>query len=338
RVVITSAATTAVVAALVMTTRISVKVMLAWSTCAQMGFMLMQCGLGVWEMALLHLVAHSLYKAHAFLGAGGAVRRASLVQLTPQAARPGLTGLVCGMLLGMAMTVLGSFVHPVIVEPLFNDFRSMPAGEMRSSILSIAEREGVSLDDVLIADASRRTSTLNAYVSGFGGTRRVVVYDTLLTDAPRREVLLVIAHELGHARDHDVAIGTTLGAVGVLIGVGVLSLLLGSAGVRRRYDDVRAGDVAVVPLVLALSAVTALLTSPVQSTVSRAMEARADRTSLEVTHDEQAFVDLHRRLALRSLADPTPPAISQFWFGSHPTVLQRVGIARALAAEEGRTQ
>ncbi len=96
--------TTAVVAALVMTTRISVKVMLAWSTCAQMGFMLMQCGLGVWEMALLHLVAHSLYKAHAFLGAGGAVRRASLVQLTPQAAKPDLSGLLFGVLLGMVMT------------------------------------------------------------------------------------------------------------------------------------------------------------------------------------------------------------------------------------------
>lgn len=95
---------TAVLAALVMTTRISIKVMLAWSTCAQMGFMLMQCGLGVWEMALLHLVAHSLYKAHAFLGAGGAVRRASLVQLTPQAAPPDASGLALGLLLGVGMT------------------------------------------------------------------------------------------------------------------------------------------------------------------------------------------------------------------------------------------
>lgn len=78
---------TAVLAALVMSTRISVKVMLAWSTCAQMGFMLVQIGLGLWPMALLHLVAHSLYKAHAFLGAGGAVRRAMVRSLsTPPAA------------------------------------------------------------------------------------------------------------------------------------------------------------------------------------------------------------------------------------------------------------
>jgi len=97
---------TAVLAALVMTTRISIKVMLAWSTCAQMGFMLMQCGLGAWEMALLHLVAHSLYKAHAFLGAGGAVRRTMLVQLTPRAAAPGPLALAVGALVGVGMTLL----------------------------------------------------------------------------------------------------------------------------------------------------------------------------------------------------------------------------------------
>ena len=101
---VVAGATTAVVAALVMTTRISVKVMLAWSTCAQMGFMLIQCGLGVWEMALLHLVAHSLYKAHSFLGAGGAVRRASLEKLTPRGAPPSLSGLAVGVLIGAAMT------------------------------------------------------------------------------------------------------------------------------------------------------------------------------------------------------------------------------------------
>ncbi|MBP6504358.1 MAG: NADH-quinone oxidoreductase subunit L [Rhodoferax sp.] len=97
---------TAVLAALVMTTRISIKVMLAWSTCAQMGFMLMQCGLGAWEMALLHLVAHSLYKAHAFLGAGGAVRRAMLVQLAPRARAPGPLALVAGALVGAGMVLV----------------------------------------------------------------------------------------------------------------------------------------------------------------------------------------------------------------------------------------
>ena len=103
-------ASTAVLAAVVMTTRISIKVMLAWSTCAQMGFMLMQCGLGAWDMALLHLLAHSLYKAHAFLGAGGAVRRAMLQQLTPNTPAPSALALFFGALAGVGMTLAASTV------------------------------------------------------------------------------------------------------------------------------------------------------------------------------------------------------------------------------------
>jgi NAD(P)H-quinone oxidoreductase subunit 5 len=95
---------TAVVAALVMTTRVSIKVSLAWSTCAQMGFMLMQCGLGLYALALLHLVAHSLYKCHAFLAAGGAVEQNRLRQMTPAAPPVGAVTWSLGALVGLAVT------------------------------------------------------------------------------------------------------------------------------------------------------------------------------------------------------------------------------------------
>ncbi len=111
-------AATAVLAALVMTTRISIKVMLAWSTCAQMGFMLMQCGLGAWDMALLHLLAHSLYKAHAFLGAGGAVRRAQLTQLTPTAPAAGWGATLAGAAMGVAMVIAAGALWSVWVPGL----------------------------------------------------------------------------------------------------------------------------------------------------------------------------------------------------------------------------
>ncbi len=106
--------TTAVLAALVMTTRISSKVSLAWSTCAQMGFMLMQCGLGAWEMALLHLLAHSLYKAHAFLGAGGTVRQTQRKQLAAKAVAPGTGSLVIGMVLALAATVVAGYAWSLL--------------------------------------------------------------------------------------------------------------------------------------------------------------------------------------------------------------------------------
>jgi NAD(P)H-quinone oxidoreductase subunit 5 len=104
---------TAVVAALVMTTRISIKVALAWSTCAQMGFMLMQCGLGLWEMALLHLVAHSLYKAHAFLGAGGVVRRTQVRQLAPAAPPAGVSMQLAAAAGALALAALAAWLFGV---------------------------------------------------------------------------------------------------------------------------------------------------------------------------------------------------------------------------------
>jgi NAD(P)H-quinone oxidoreductase subunit 5 len=96
---------TAVIAGIIMTTRVSIKVSLAWSTCAQMGFMLLQCGLGLWGMALLHLVAHSLYKAHAFFGAGGIVGQTQRQRLSPMPAAPTVGSLATGVAAAAATTL-----------------------------------------------------------------------------------------------------------------------------------------------------------------------------------------------------------------------------------------
>lgn len=235
-----------------------------------------------------------------------------------------------GAVTAAGLTMLGSFVYPVLVEPLSNNFDSMPSGSLRTEIFALAAAENVEIDDVLVADASRRTTTLNAYVSGFGSTRRVVVYDTVLEGLSEPEVRVIVAHELAHAQHHDVLVGTSLGALGAGFGVGLLGLLLRRRGLLDRAGATGAGDPRVVPLVLALAAVGALAASPIENTISRAVEARADRTSLVATDDLATFTTMQRQLALRSLADPTPPRLSQFWFGSHPTVLQRIGLARAV--------
>ncbi len=224
-----------------------------------------------------------------------------------------------------AFVVASSFAYPLLVEPLFNSFTPLEDGPLRTQILQLADDEGVDVDDVLVADASRRTTTLNAYVSGFGGSRRVVVYDTLVDDLPEDQALSVVAHELGHARHGDVLIGTSLGAAGALVGVGLLGLL---AGATERRGRPRMSEVGVVPRVLALAAVATLLASPLESGISRQIETRADVDALAATNAPQPFVALQRRLAVKALSDPTPPAWSQWWFGSHPTVLQRIALAR----------
>ncbi|MFT4011095.1 MAG: M48 family metallopeptidase [Nocardioidaceae bacterium] len=233
-------------------------------------------------------------------------------------------------LAGVVLTFTLSFLYPVLVEPLFNRFTPLPAGPLRTSILELADREGVHVDDVLVADASRRTTTLNAYVSGFGNTKRVVLYDNLIRDLPQRQVELVVAHELGHAKHRDVLLGTTLGAVGSVTGICLLALLLDAEWLRWRGRFDGPADPRLVATVLLLVGVGSLLVAPLQNTVSRAIEARADRASLAATGDTSGFVELQHSLAVSSLADPTPPAWAQFWWGSHPTALQRIGIAKAL--------
>ncbi len=236
---------------------------------------------------------------------------------------------VAGALLG-GLVMLASFVYPVVVEPAFNHFTPLPDGPLRTQILQVAAEEHVHLDDVLVADASRRTTTLNAYVSGFGSTRRVVLYDTVVRDLPRDQVLSIVAHELGHARYDDVLTGSLLAAFGTTLGIALLALVLPL--VRRRPGALR--DPTVVPLVLALVALGTLLSSPVNNGLSRLIETRADVASLQTTRDPAAFVAMQRELALHSLSSQGP-AWSQFWFGSHPTTLQRIAIAEQLGRRMG---
>lgn len=230
-----------------------------------------------------------------------------------------------------ALVVLLSFVFPVLVEPVFNRFTPMPESPLRTELIEMARRDGVPVRDVLVADASRRTTALNAYVSGIGPTRRIVVYDTLLADAPPAEVVSVVAHELGHAKDRDVLTGTALGALGAAALVIGLYLLGGWTGLLRRAGVESLTDPRAIGLLLAVAAVVGLVSTPVQAYVSRLIEARADAHALALTGDPATFEQMQKRLTLVNLADPDPPAWEQTLFGSHPTTVERIAAARAHA-------
>jgi STE24 endopeptidase len=225
------------------------------------------------------------------------------------------------------LVVAGSFLYPLVIEPAFNRFESLPAGALRTDLLELAEQSGSPVEDVLVADASRRTTSLNAYVSGFGSTRRVVLYDTLLAEVPDGEVESIVAHELGHVANDDVLTGTLLGALGAAAAVALLGWLLSWAPLLRRAGADSAGDPRVVPLVLLLVAIGSLVATPVQNLVSRQVEERADLFALDLTRDAQAFIAMQRRLAQTNVSDPDPPAPWQWFFGSHPTAAQRVAMA-----------
>ncbi len=232
------------------------------------------------------------------------------------------------------LVVVGSFLWPVVIEPAFNSFQSMPAGQLRSDLLDLAEENGTPVQDVLVSDASRRTTALNAYVSGFGSTRRIVVYDTVLDRLPDEQVESIVAHELGHVANGDVLTGTLLGALGGAGGVALLGWALSSPRLLRRAGAQGPGDPAVVPLALLLVAVGTLVATPVQNLVSRQVEARADVHALDLTGDPEAFIAVQRGLAGSNLSDPSPPAAWRWYFGSHPTVAERIALAEDWARLE----
>jgi STE24 endopeptidase len=227
-----------------------------------------------------------------------------------------------------ALVVVGSFLWPLVFEPAFNRFDPMAASPLRSDLLALAEKNGTPVQDVLVSDASRRTTTLNAYVSGFGSTRRIVVYDTVLERLPDAQIESIVAHELGHVSADDVLTGTLTGALGAAAGVAALGWLLSIAPLRRRSGADSPGDPRIVALVLFLLAVGTLVSTPVQNLVSRQIESRADVHALDLTADPGAFMAMQRELAVANLSDPDPQAALQWFFGSHPTTAQRIGFAR----------
>lgn len=233
-----------------------------------------------------------------------------------------------------ALTVLLTFVFPVLVEPIFNRFTPMEPGPLRDNLVAMAQRDGVPVRDVLVADASRRTNALNAYVSGLGPTRRIVVFDTLLKEAGPGEVEAVVAHELGHAKDADVLTGTLIGAFGAAGAVCAVYLIGSWTGLLRRAGVESITDPRAVALLMALAAVVGLAAAPAQSLVSRRIEARADAHALALTDDPLTVELMERRLATTNLADVDPPRWEYVMFASHPSVLERIAAARAYARGE----
>ncbi|GAA0567581.1 M48 family metallopeptidase [Paractinoplanes ferrugineus] len=229
------------------------------------------------------------------------------------------------------LVVLLSFILPVLVEPVFNKFTPMPDGPLRTSLLELADRDGVPVRDVLVADASRRTKAVNAYVSGIGPTRRIVVYDTMLTEATPGEVVSVVAHELGHAKDDDVLTGTVLGALGTAAAVIALYLLGSWAGLLRRAGVDSIGEPRALALMLAVVSLVGIVAGPAQSFVSRRIEARADEHALGLTGDPATFEAMQRRLGTVNLSDPDPPTWEYLYSASHPSTVERMAAARAYA-------
>jgi STE24 endopeptidase len=217
----------------------------------------------------------------------------------------------------------------VVLDPVFNRFTVLPDGPTRSDVLALAREAGVDVGQVYEVDASRRTTASNAYVTGLGHTKRVVLYDNLLKDFTRDEVRLVVAHELGHVHYRDVPRGLLYVALVAPFG------LLAAAGLTRRLapDEPRPGPAALPALALSVAVVSLGITT-IANQLSRRIEARADSYALRLTDAPEPFIGFERGIALRNVADPDPPDWITFLLATHPPTVDRIGIAKSF--ESGR--
>ena len=219
---------------------------------------------------------------------------------------------------GAAIVVLAlTLLAPLLLEPLFNRFQPLADEELADALRELADRAGVPLREVLVADASRRTEKANAYVSGLGPTRRLVIWDTLLRSASDAELKLVVAHELAHQRERHVVKGTFLAMAAAVVAVLLLWAVLGSP----QPDDYPQAALLLVGLELAAL--------PLGSALSRRFERIADRYSIRLTGDSDAFVQTHLRLARTNLADLDPPRVVYLILFTHPTPPERLALAVA---------
>lgn len=242
---------------------------------------------------------------------------------------------VWAALAAAALAVLGSFIMPVLIEPLFNKFEPLPDGPLRDRLMALVEQSGVQVKEILVSDSSRRTTAANAYVSGFGKTRRLVVWDTTTDSLDTGEVAAIAAHELGHAAKRDVLVGTVFGAVGAALGVAVLaaalhwSPLLDAAGVHQ------AADPRSQALVRAILVLMGLAGGPWGLAYSRHIEGRADGYALDLFRDPDTIVSMERALAVQNIADLYPSRWEIFSRYTHPPIPERIAHARRWAAETG---
>lgn len=232
-------------------------------------------------------------------------------------------------LAGTAVVVLfgaGSvYAGPVVLDPLFNDFDELPEGRTRSDVLELARRAGVDVGEVLRIDASRRTTAANAYVTGLGHTKRVVLYDTLIDNFERDQFRLVVAHELAHVRHDDLPRGLLFLLIVAPPAMYAAAQMTGRMAPRTGG---RTGPEVLPALALSVAVMTFVVTT-VSNQLSRDVEARADSFAVRLTGQPGPHIAFERRLAIRNVSDPDPPGWWTFFMATHPDVLHRIGIGEA---------
>jgi STE24 endopeptidase len=230
------------------------------------------------------------------------------------------------------------FLAPLVIDPLFNKFEPLDKSnpQLVDAIEHVTKRGGLEIprDRMFLMKASEKVTTLNAYVTGFGPSKRVVVWDTTIKNASTPETLFVFGHEMGHYVLNHVVIGIIATAVGLFIGFYLLYRIANWAFPRfqQRWHMRELSDWAAVPMLFLIFSLLSLISQPIGSTISRQLEHNADIYGLEVTHginpnSQEAAAHAFQVLGELSLSYPYPSDFYVFWYADHPPIRDRVPFA-----------
>lgn len=228
-----------------------------------------------------------------------------------------------GGLAALAISVM-LLVSPILIEPLFNDYKPVPEGPVRAALVVQAKEAGIEPDRIFLYDGSRQSNNFTANVSGIGHSARIAISDVALKGASLDEVKAVTGHEIGHY---------VLGHVWIIVIVfSLLAILLFFLADRlfgriaRMFgSDAAVGDPRGFPVMMFLLSLFAFLASPVQNTLSRIDESAADAYSLKTVNLPDALASALVKTA--EYRNPRPNAVEEFFFYSHPSVERRVRAA-----------
>jgi Zn-dependent protease with chaperone function len=220
-------------------------------------------------------------------------------------------------------------VAPVWVSPLFNRYGPLTDKTLEADILAEAQRAGIEGTRVFEVNKSVDTKAISAYVTGFGASKRVVLYDTILEKLEPDEILFVVGHEMGHYVLRHLLLG--LFATWLLIGLSfyVVDRLAGQliARYRERFGFDRLDDPASVPLFILLFSIVSLVAQPLFLAGSRHLEHEADRFGLELTRSNHAAATAFVKLQQENLEVPRPGMFYTLFRGSHPSLADRIEFA-----------
>jgi STE24 endopeptidase len=220
-------------------------------------------------------------------------------------------------------------VTPVWVDPLFNEYAPMKDKRLEARILALAERAGIRGSRVYQVNKSVDTKTVNAYVTGAGTTKRIVLWDTILTKLESDQVLFVTAHEMGHFVLRHTLVFILGAAILTTASLYLVHRVAGGLIARfsRRFGFDRLEDVASFPLLLLLAGMVSFILTPAVLAFNRYLEREADRFALEITRANRAAGTTFVRLQQENLSVPRPGPLYMLWRGSHPSLGERVDFA-----------